>query len=122
KADTVSATLRGLLSPRGTIITDVRRNALIVTDIPTQYTNLESMVKFLDTPAQQVEIEARLLQANKSFSRDLGNQIGLLIGNKTGNVLTGLPGTSSPFPQVPPPREAGGVSPLVSNFRAASTA
>ncbi|HYR44547.1 MAG TPA: type IV pilus secretin PilQ [Terriglobia bacterium] len=123
KADTVSATLRGLLSARGTIITDVRRNALIVTDIPTQYTNLESMVKFLDTPAQQVEIEARLLQANKSFSRDLGNQIGLLIGNRTGNILTGVPGTTSPFTRNPAPRAAtrSGV-PLVSNFPAAATA
>src|SRR5437660_2934165 len=123
KADTVSATLRGLLSPRGTIITDVRRNALIVTDIPTQYTNLESMVKFLDTPAQQVEIEARLLQANKSFSRDLGNQIGLLIGNKTGNILTGVPGTSSPFVRSPVPRAGtGGGLPLISDFPAAATA
>jgi len=123
KADTVSATLRGLLSTRGTIITDVRRNALIVTDIPTQYTNLESMVKFLDTAAQQVEIEARLLQANKSFSRDLGNQIGLLIGNRTGNILTGVPGTSSPFTQTPAPRVATGSGiPLVSNFPAAATA
>jgi type IV pilus assembly protein PilQ len=123
KADTVSATLRGLLSPRGTIITDVRRNALIVTDIPTQFTNLESMIRFLDTPAQQVEIEARLLQANKSFSRDLGNQIGLLIGNKTGNILTGVPNTTSPFPQTTPPRVSTGSGiPLVANFPAAATA
>ena len=123
KADVVSATLRGLLSPRGTIITDVRRNALIVTDIPSQYTNLETMVKFLDTPAQQVEIEARLLQANKSFSRDLGNQIGLLIGNRAGNILTGVPGTTSPFARTPPPRAATGAGvPLVSNFPAAATA
>ena len=123
KADTVSATLKSLLSPRGNIITDPRRNALIVSDIPSQFTNLESMVKFLDTPQQQVEIEARLLQANKSFSRDLGNQIGLLINNRSGNVVTGVPGTSSPFPRNPPPRVAtGGGLPLISNFGAAATA
>jgi len=123
KADTVAATLRGLLSMRGNIITDPRRNALIVTDIPSQFTNIESMVKFLDTPQQQVEIEARLLQANKSFSRDLGNQIGLLINNRSGNVLTGVPGTTSPFPRTPPPRVAtGGGLPLISNFGAAATA
>ncbi|PYR98280.1 MAG: hypothetical protein DMG16_21315 [Acidobacteria bacterium] len=123
KADTVSATLKGLLSMRGNIITDVRRNALIVTDIASQFTNLESMVKFLDTPAQQVEIEARLLQANKAFSRELGNQIGLIIGNRTGNILTGVPGTSSPFARNPPPRVATGSGlPLISNFPAAATA
>src|SRR3989441_4072097 len=122
KADAISATLPRLLSPSRTIITDVRRNALIVTDIPSQYTNLETMVKFLDTPAQQVEIEARLLQANKSFSRDLGNQIGLLLGQKSGNVLTGLPGASSPFSRNPVPRVGTGSGvPLVSSFPAAAT-
>ena len=123
RGDTVSATLKGLLSPRGNIITDERRNALIVTDISSQFTNIESMVKFLDTPAQQVEIEARLLQANKSFSRDIGNQIGLLFGNRTGNVLTGLPNSSSGFARNPPPRVATGSGvPLISDFAAAGKA
>ena len=123
RGDTVSATLKGLLSPRGNIITDERRNALIVTDISSQFTNIESMVKFLDTPAQQVEIEARLLQANKSFSRDIGNQIGLLLGNRTGNILTGLPNSSSGFARTPPPRVATGSGvPLISDFAAAGKA
>jgi type IV pilus assembly protein PilQ len=123
KADSVSAILRGLLSPRGTIIQDVRRNALIISDIPSQFVNLENMVRFVDTPAKQVEIEARLLQANKSFSRDIGNQIGLLIGANSGNVLTGLPNNVSPFSRTPPPRATTGSGlPLISNFPAAATA
>jgi type IV pilus assembly protein PilQ len=122
-ATVVSNTLKTLLSSRGTIITDDRRNALIITDIPAQFSNLEAMVKFADTPAQQVEIEARLLQANKSFSRDLGNQIGLLIGQNSGNVLTGLPTSASPFSRTPPPRVGSGTGlPLISNFPAAATA
>jgi type IV pilus assembly protein PilQ len=122
-ATVVSNTLKTLLSSRGAIITDDRRNALIITDIPAQFSNLEAMVKFADTPAQQVEIEARLLQANKSFSRDLGNQIGLLIGQNSGNVLTGLPTSTSPFSRTPPPRVGSGAGlPLISNFPAAATA
>ena len=121
-AKTLSDTLKTLLSPRGTIITDDRRNALIITDVPSQYTNLENMVKFMDTPQQQVEIEARLLQANKSFSRDIGNQIGLLIGQNSGNVLTGVPNNTSPFNRTPPPRVgSGGGLPLISDFPAAAT-
>ena len=119
----VSTVLKTLLSMRGTLITDDRRNALIITDIPAQFSNLENMVKFMDMPQQQVEIEARLLQANKSFSRDLGNQIGLLFGQKSGNVLTGLASASSPFTRNPGPRVgSGGGVPLVSNFPAAATA
>ena len=80
KASDVSPTLQRMLSPRGTIIMDARRNALIVSDIPSQFTKVDDLVKFLDTAAQQVEIEGRLLSAVKSFSKDWGNQIGLLIG------------------------------------------
>jgi type IV pilus assembly protein PilQ len=123
KAGEVSATLTRLLSPRGTIIQDARRNALIISDLPAQFTKVDQLVKFLDTPAQQVEIEARLLQANKSFSRDIGNQIGLLIGNRSGNILTGLPTGSSPFARTPAPRAVGSGSgvPLISNLPAAAT-
>ncbi len=122
KSDAVSTILQRLLTARGTIIQDARRNALIVTDLPSQFSNLETMLKFLDTPAKQVEIEARLLQANKSFSKDIGNQIGFLFGNRTGNVITGLPGLNSPFTRTPPPRATSGSNlPLVSNFPAAAT-
>jgi type IV pilus assembly protein PilQ len=122
QAATVAGTLRPLLSARASIIQDARRNALIVSDIPAQFDRVEQMVRFLDTPAQQVEIEARLLSANKSFSRDLGNQLGFLFGNRSGNVVTGAAG-SSPFAQNPPPRVQSGGSgtPLISNFPAGAT-
>ncbi len=122
RADAVVPTLRTVLSPRGSIIQDVRRNALIITDIPSQFGRVDEMVRFLDAPAQQVEIEARLLSANKSFSRDIGNQLGFLLGANNGNVLTGAPGTSSPFTRSPAPRVATGAGlPLISNFPAATT-
>src|SRR5215470_13525295 len=111
KSDAAGTILGRLLSPRGTIIQDPRRNALIISDIPSQFGNLETMVKFLDTPAKQVEIEARLLQANKSFTRDIGNQLGLMVGANTGNILTGSAG-SSPFTRSPAPRVTTGGSGL----------
>lgn len=123
KADTVSTTLARMLSPRGTIIQDARRNALIVTDLPAQFGRVDQLVRFLDTAAQQVEIEARLLSANKSFSREIGNQLGFLYGNRGGNVVTGIPGPGSPFQRTPPPRATAGGSgtPLIANFPAAAT-
>jgi type IV pilus assembly protein PilQ len=123
KSEAAGTILGRLLSSRGTIIQDPRRNALIISDIPSQFGNLETMVKFLDTPAKQVEIEARLLQANKSFTRDIGNQLGLMVGANTGNILTGSAG-SSPFTRTPPPRVTTGTGsglPLVANFPAAAT-
>jgi type IV pilus assembly protein PilQ len=122
KADVVGGTLTRLLSPRGSIIQDQRRNALIISDIPSQFTRLDEMVRFMDTPSPQVEIEARLLTANKSFSRDIGNQIGLLVGANSRNILTGSPQNSSPFIRTPPPPvTTDGGLPLIANFPVAAS-
>jgi type IV pilus assembly protein PilQ len=126
KAAEVAATLTssGILSPRGRIATETRRNAIIVTDVQEQFDAIEKLKDFIDTPAQQVEIEARLLSANKSFSREFGTQLGLLVGANSGNILTGGTSEASPFNRTPPPRvTAGGASglPLLTNLPAAAT-
>ena len=126
KADDVARTLVNsrMLSARGTVATEARRNAVIVTDLAEQFDGIEKLIQFMDTPAQQVEIEARLLQANKSFSRELGSQLGLLVGANNGNMLTGGTGVSSPFGRNPPPRvtvEGGNGLPLLTNLPAAAT-
>jgi type IV pilus assembly protein PilQ len=126
KAADVASTLvsSGVLSGRGRIATEARRNAIIVTDVQEQFEAIEKLKDFIDTPAQQVEIEARLLSANKSFSREFGTQIGLLVGANTGNILTGGTSEASPFNRTPTPRAtAGGGTglPLVTNLPAAAT-
>ena len=72
-------------------IVDSRRNAIIITDIPGRFEAIESLIDFLDTPSRQVEIEARLLSATKSFSRELGTLLGLQARNAlnpAGNSVT----------------------------------
>jgi type IV pilus assembly protein PilQ len=126
KAADVAATLlaSGVVSPRGRIATETRRNAIIVTDLQEQFEGIERMKNFIDVPSQQVEIEARLVAANKSYSREFGSQIALLVGANTGNVLTGGTNEPSPFTRTPTPRvTAGGSSsiPLLTNLPAAAT-
>jgi len=72
KASEVAATLNasGVLSTRGKVATELRRNAVIVTDVPDQFDAIEQMKNFIDVPSQQVEIEARLLSA---ISRSQGS-------------------------------------------------
>jgi type IV pilus assembly protein PilQ len=128
KAAVVQTTLTqgtsSVVSKRGDITKDDRKNALIITDIPGQFSKIDQIIKFLDTPAEQVEIEGRLLSANKSFSRDLGSQLGLLFGNRTGNILTGASGANSPVTVVNganPRVQSGTGVPLLSNLPAAAT-
>jgi len=113
----------GVLSAKGSVVAEPRRNALIVYDLEAQFANIDKMVAFIDVPAQQVEIEARLLTANKSFSQEFGSQLGAIFGNNSGNILTGGSGVGSPFDRTPKPRATvdGSGIPLLSNLPAAAT-
>lgn len=65
------------LSRRGTVEVDGRSNTLIITDVRENISALRKLVYYLDQPAPQVEIEARIVVATRSFSRDLGVQLSL---------------------------------------------
>lgn len=62
----------GLLSPRGSIIVDTRTNTLIVKDTSDNISNIRAMIEKIDVPLSQVMIEARIVTATDSFSKDLG--------------------------------------------------
>jgi type IV pilus assembly protein PilQ len=80
-ADGLSKTLTKHLSAKGEIVTDPRTNTLIVKDIPEPLTNIERLIRVMDIPQPQVEIEARIVSATRDFARDIGVQLGLVDGN-----------------------------------------
>lgn len=51
---------------------DTRNKQLIVTSIPSNLADVRDLVSKLDTPERQVMIEARIVEASSTFSRDLG--------------------------------------------------
>jgi type IV pilus assembly protein PilQ len=77
----VVATAKKLLSVRGDVIADDRTNALIVQDIPAVIPNIDRLLAQLDRKTQEVEIEARVVAATRSFARDIGTQFGFGWGN-----------------------------------------
>ena len=85
------------LSRRGSIEIDPRSNSLIVTDVASNLQAIKQLVSILDQPEAQVEIEARIVVASRSFSRDIGVQIrGMVLGNNGASGAGGtLPGTGS---------------------------
>ena len=87
------------LSRRGSIETDGRSNSLIITDVRENIDAIRQLVAILDQPEPQVEIEARIVVATRSFSRDVGIQLaGLANANRGGVVAGTLPGFSSTLP------------------------
>lgn len=63
------------LSKRGNISVNPRTNMMIITDIPEKIDRCREIIGRLDVAEPQVEIEARIVQANRSFLRDLGIQL-----------------------------------------------
>jgi len=61
-----------LLSDRGIIMLDERSNTMIITDTRERLNNIKRLIAVIDKPAQQVLVEARIVEASDSFSRDLG--------------------------------------------------
>ena len=85
------------LSRRGSIEFDGRSNSLIVTDVKDNLEAVRKLVELLDKPEPQVEIEARIVIANRNFSRDLGVQLSALaLGSRgQGGSFATTPGSAS---------------------------
>jgi len=77
----VVPTLKKFLSQRGDIVSDDRTNALIISDIPAVLPQLDRLIQQMDRKTQEVEIEARVVAATRSFARDIGTQLGFGWGN-----------------------------------------
>jgi type IV pilus assembly protein PilQ len=98
-----------LLSPRGSIAVDGRTNVLIARDITGNLNQIEELIRALDTQTPQVLIEARIVEANSTFTREIGIQWG---GDATFSQATGND-TGIAFPNSI--GIAGGASPDASN-------
>ena len=61
-----------MLSKRGTISLDEISNTITVSDIPTRIDEIRKRIERLDIFERQVMIEARIVEATESFSRNLG--------------------------------------------------
>ncbi len=79
-----------IVSDRGSVDFDERTNMLIIQDTPERLADMEALIADLDRPEPQVEIEARIVQANRDTARALGVQWGFNgrvspeLGNTTG--------------------------------------
>jgi len=65
-----------LLSRRGSAVVDQRTNQLFVTDTPSVLDNIRKLLEKIDVASRQVLIEARIVEADDSFSRNLGARLG----------------------------------------------
>jgi len=86
--------VKSILSERGDVKVDDRTNTLIIKDVSKNIPGVKNLVKFLDTKTPLVLIEARIVEANLAFQRELGVQWGFLTRGNNTTVGGGTSGTA----------------------------
>lgn len=87
-AQDMASRVKEVLSERGTVTVDTRTNVLIVRDIASNIARARSLVQNLDTQTPQVLIESRIVEANTTYTKQIGVQ--------WGGSAQAAPGTGNP--------------------------
>lgn len=91
-----------LTKDRGSITVDERNNQVIITDVAEMIQQAKETIRRIDQVTPQVIIEARIVEATTSFSRDLGSRwaiTGEQISWLDGNLAFDM-GATNPAPSV----------------------
>jgi type IV pilus assembly protein PilQ len=120
KASDLQSKIKDLLSEGGKVQIDERTNTIVIRDLHRNVEEARALIAKLDTATPQVLIEARIVEVDTSFSRELGVQWGGSyttsssnsklgvsgIQDSTGAFLPGAPVTATgltPFSSTSPP-------------------
>lgn len=91
KASELRPLVETVLTERGTVTYDERTNQLIIKDIRRGVRNVAELVSRLDLRTPQVLLETQIVEAQRSFFREFGSELGFSFvqspetGNPTGN-------------------------------------
>jgi type IV pilus assembly protein PilQ len=76
-ADLLKSAQGTLMTPRGQIAVDSRTNSLIIRDVKNNLKDVLKAIRQLDVPAKQVLIEARIVNIDVNFEKELGARFGI---------------------------------------------
>lgn len=90
-ANSDSLALESLLSPRGSAVADLRTNTLIINDTSQNIDKVRKMIDLIDVQVKQVMVEARIVRASTSFTKEMGVKWGILSQgiNSNNDLLVG---------------------------------
>ena len=104
KVADVQRILKEVLTTRGRAFVDERTGTLIITDLPRNMGVIDDLLATLDVQIQQVQIEARVVEANKNWQQEFGVKwpqanSGNASITSSGTTSTATPwvGSTSPF-------------------------
>jgi type IV pilus assembly protein PilQ len=99
-----------LSAARGKVSVDIRNNQIIITDTAVKIQQAREIVQIIDKVTPQVIIEARIVEANSAFTRDLGFDWGTVSAGPfdIGDAALTLTGLASNLPATIPSAVVGG--------------
>lgn len=98
-----------LLSEQGNVTADPITNQLIVQDTAERLAQIRNLISRIDKPGRQVMIEARIVEAEDSFSRSLGVKLGFTDKSRIGYTSVPDPANAGKYIQVPTRTDSGAV-------------
>jgi len=112
KASELLAKIKPLASKYGKLDSDDRTNVLIIRDLPQNIAEVRALVATLDTATPQVLIEARIVEVDTTFTRELGVQWGATFLGNAGRWRYGLTGAQDPTGATIPGQPLNSTSPF----------
>ncbi len=100
QAQELMTSLRQYVSARGLVQFNAGSNALIVRETESKQAIMRQLVEGLDLEVPQVQIEARIVQADTVYARGLGIQWGFQAANRTPSTFNAIGGLNGPFGEV----------------------
>ena len=101
KADDVRKLLsdekQRMLSKRGSVVVDARTNQMFIQDTPSRLDEIRRLIQRIDIPVRQVLIEARIVEASDTFSRNLGVRFGFARITNNAWLSSGATGQGASF-------------------------
>lgn len=79
-----------ILSKRGSATYELKKNVLIVNDVPSKHEEIRKVLTVIDVPAKQVVIESRIVLVDDRFSRQLGVRLGVQSYARAGGTAIGV--------------------------------
>lgn len=93
-----------ILSKRGSAVVDARTNTVFIQDTSAHLEDARKLIKQIDVPVRQVMIEARVVEATDTFSRNLGVRMNYratdsfnIGGGYVGQIGANVPPAASPL-------------------------
>lgn len=109
-----------IMSQRGYLSIDKRTSTVVLRDVPNIHNEFEQLIKSLDLPTPQVNVEAKIVEVSTNFTKEIGVQWGILSKPSVGFAPSGS-STTIGGPSIPGGTGFTSKNPLMVNLPAAVT-